>query len=157
MRGVAGAALGAGLCAGALAIGLGAMQARAELAATAVAGAVPGTVQHFGNPGGHFYVPPAGRAVDTRHPDHVVGSGSPASCTSAALVRDVAAGGVITFNCGPNPVTIAMTSTARVIKTRRLVVLDGGGLVTLSGTGRRRILFSDTCAGKWSTDDCVNQ
>ena len=42
-------------------------------------------------------------------------------------------------------------------KTRRRVVLDGGGLVTLSGGGKRRILFSDTCAGTWSTDDCVNQ
>jgi hypothetical protein len=105
----------------------------------------------------HFYVPPAGRAVNTRHPDHVVGNGTPASCTSAAVVRDVAAGGIVTFNCGPKPVTIVMTRTASVIKTRRLVVLDGGGLVTLSGAGKRRILFSDTCAGTWSTDDCVDQ
>jgi len=44
-----------------------------------------------------------------------------------------------------------------VVKTRRLVVLDGGGRVTLSGGGKRRILYSDTCAGTWSTDDCVNQ
>ncbi|MGH3397915.1 MAG: hypothetical protein ACRDPO_24820 [Streptosporangiaceae bacterium] len=46
---------------------------------------------------------------------------------------------------------------AFLAEPRHLVVLDGGGLVTLSGGGRRRILFSDTCAGKWSTDDCVNQ
>ena len=111
----------------------------------------------FGNPNGHFYVPPAGRAVNTDHPNHVVGNGRPASCTSAAVVRDVAAGGIITFNCGRKPVTIVMTATASVIKTRRLVVLDGGGLVTLSGGGKRRILYSDTCAGTWSTDDCVNQ
>ena len=44
-----------------------------------------------------------------------------------------------------------------MINTRRLVVLDGSGLITLSGGGRRRILYSDTCAGTWSTDDCVNQ
>jgi len=50
-----------------------------------------------------------------------------------------------------------MTTTATVIKTRRLVVLDGGGLITLSGGGKRRILYSDTCAGTWSTDDCVDQ
>jgi hypothetical protein len=50
-----------------------------------------------------------------------------------------------------------MTHTASVIKTKHLVVLDGGGIVTLSGGGKRRILFSDTCAGTWSTDDCVNQ
>jgi hypothetical protein len=111
----------------------------------------------FGNPTGHFHVPPAGRPANTSHPDHVIGNGRPASCTSAAVVRDVAAGGVITFNCGPKPVTIVMTATAGVIKTRRLVVLDGGGLVTLSGGGNRRILYSDTCAGTWSTDDCVDQ
>ncbi|MHB1571163.1 MAG: hypothetical protein ACYC0H_18455, partial [Solirubrobacteraceae bacterium] len=111
----------------------------------------------FGNPAGHFYVPPAGRAVDTRHPDRVVGNGQAASCTSAAVVRAVAAGGIITFNCGPSPVTIVMTRAAQVVKTRHLVVLDGGGLVTLSGAGRRRILYSDTCAGTWSTVDCVNQ
>ena len=50
-----------------------------------------------------------------------------------------------------------MSATANVIKTRHLVVLDGGGLITLSGAGKRRILFSDTCAGTWSTHDCVNQ
>ena len=126
-----------------LAVGLGAM--------------ATGAVAGLGNPDGHFYVPPAGRAVDTRHPDHVIGSGRPASCTSAAVVRAVAAGGIVTFDCGPKPVTIVMTSTAGVVKTRHLVVLDGGGLVTLSGGGRRRILYSNTCAGTWSTDDCVNQ
>jgi hypothetical protein len=110
-----------------------------------------------GTPRRHVSVPPAGRAADTRHPNHVIGNGRPRSCTSAAVVRDVAAGGVITFNCGPKPVTIVMTRTASVIKTRRRVVLDGGGLITLSGGGQRRILYSDTCAGTWSTDDCVNQ
>jgi hypothetical protein len=111
----------------------------------------------FGNPAGHFYVPPAGRALSTRHPNHVIGTGTPASCTSAAVVRAVALGGIITFRCGPKPVTIVMSRTASVTKTRHLVVLDGGGLVTLSGGGQRRILYSDTCAGTWSTDDCVNQ
>ena len=104
-----------------------------------------------------FPIPAAGMAVNTSHPNHVVGSGSPAGCTSKAVVRAVAAGGIITFNCGKNPVNILMTATARVSKTERLVVLDGGGLVTLSGGGKRRILFSDTCEGKWSTPDCINQ
>jgi hypothetical protein len=127
--------------------------AASQSLAAARSGAVPG----FGNPNGHFPVPPAGRAVNTSHPNHVIGDGRPASCTSAAVVRAVAAGGIITFDCGKKPVTILMTATARVYKTRHLVVLDGGGLVTLSGGGKRRILFSDTCAGKPSTDDCVNQ
>jgi hypothetical protein len=111
----------------------------------------------FGNPDGQANVPAPGRAVNTAHPNHVIGKGSPASCTSAAVVRDVAAGGVIKFNCGPKPVTIKMTATAKVVKTEPRVVLDGGGLVTLSGGGKRRILYSDTCAGTWSTDDCVSQ
>ncbi len=114
-------------------------------------------VPHAGNPGGHFPVPAAGRAVSSAHPDHVVGNGTPASCTSAAVVRAVAAGGVITFRCGAKPDTIVMTSTAQVPKTRHRMVLDGGGLITLSGAGKRRILFSDTCAGTWSTDDCIDQ
>jgi hypothetical protein len=38
-----------------------------------------------------------------------------------------------------------------------VVVLDGGGLVTLSGGGKRRVLFSDTCARHWSTGNCVDQ
>jgi hypothetical protein len=111
----------------------------------------------FGNPGGNFPVPPAGRAVGTSHPNHVIGDGTPASCTSAAVVQAVAAGGIIKFNCGAKPITILMTRTAIVAKTEHLVVLDGGGLVTLSGGGERRILFSDTCAGTWSTHDCINQ
>ncbi len=127
------------------------------VAATPAAAGSPAAPSFAGNPDGHVPVPAAGRAVDTSHPDHVIGNGSPAGCTSAAVVRAVAAGGVITFDCGSKPVTIAMTATADVPKTAHLVVLDGGGLVTLSGGGRRRILFSDTCAGTWSTPDCVDQ
>ena len=93
-----------------------------------------------GNPGGHATVPAAGQAVDTSHPDHVIGSGTPASCTPAAVVAAVAAGGVITFSCGQNPVTITMTAAATVPSSSHLVVLDGGGKVTLSGGGTTEIL-----------------
>jgi hypothetical protein len=135
-----------------------AARAPAAHARTATVRAVSAAaVPQFGNPDGHFYVPPAGRAVDSRHPTHMIGDGRPESCTSAAVVRDVARGGIITFNCGPKPLTIVMKRNARVIKARSLVVLDGGGLITLSGGGKRRILYSDTCAGTWSTDDCVDQ
>ena len=155
------ALVGALLLVGAVAVGYGAMLApsvaHADATTTAVRGMSAAVVPDFANRDGRVYVPPAGRAVNTGHPNHVVGNGSAGSCTSAAVVRDVAAGGVITFNCGPKPVTIVMTKTASVIKTRHLVVLDGGGLVTLSGGGKRRILYSDTCAGTWSTGDCVDQ
>lgn len=148
---------------GALASGLmrqlgGARTLAALVSAGVLVGAVmTGSASGFGNPSGHLSVPRAGAAVNTRPPNHVIGNGRPASCTSAAVVRAVAAGGTITFHCGPKPVTILMRSTARVPKTRHRVVIDGGGLVTLSGGGKRRILYSDTCAGTWSTDDCVNQ
>jgi hypothetical protein len=112
-----------------------------------------------GNPDGHAFVPLAGRAVDTSHPDHVIGHGTPAGCTSAAVVAAVAAGGIITFNCGPKPVTITMTATAKVVNTSHLVVLDGGSLVTLSGAGQRQILYQDTCDSHQvvTTSDCFNQ
>jgi len=102
----------------------------------------------YGNPNGHAYVPPAGRAVSTAHPDHVIGHGTPASCTSAAVVRTVAKGGTITFNCGPKPVTITMTATAKIVHGRRIVI-DGGGKVTLSGGGKIRILDMNTCKNCW--------
>ena len=112
-----------------------------------------------GNPNGHVPVPPAGRAVNTSHPTRVVGRGTPATCTSAAVVRAVARGGIITFNCGPKPVTITMTATAKVVNTSHRVVLDGGGLVTLSGAGKHQILYMNTCDPKQvlTTDDCFNQ
>jgi hypothetical protein len=107
----------------------------------------------------HVPVPVAGRAVDTSHPDHVVGAGTPASCTSRKVVRAVAQGGVITFACGPDPVVIRMLRTAKVVNTSRRVVIDGGGLVTLSGTGHRRILYQDTCDQRqvWTTSHCDDQ
>ena len=89
----------------------------------------------------------------------IVGRGTPASCTSAAVVAAVRAGGIIRFSCGPKPVTIRMNATAKVVNTSREVVLDGGGLVTLNGEGRRRILYMDTCdpAQKWTTSHCQDQ
>ena len=105
-------------------------------------------------PGVHpVAVPEDARAVDTSLPDRTVGDGTPASCTSAAVVSAVAAGGVITFDCGPKPVTIAMTRTAKVVNTSPRIVLDGGGLVTLERRGERRILYLDTCdqAQSWTT------
>ena len=88
-----------------------------------------------------------------------VGSGTPASCTSAAVVAAVARGGLVTFDCGPDPVTIRMTRTAKVRNANPTLVLDGGGRVTLSGQGARRILYQNTCdrAQGWTTDHCQNQ
>ena len=77
----------------------------------------------------------------------------PPAPPSNKVVSAVQAGGVIRFACGPKPVTIQMKATAKVSNTSRRVVLDGGGLVTLSGEGRRRILYMDTCdkTQTWTT------
>jgi predicted outer membrane repeat protein len=117
------------------------------------------TLPAAGNPNGHVAVPAAGLAVDTSQPEHVIGDGTPAGCTSAAVVAAVAAGGVITFNCGPKPVTITMTATAKVVNTSHQVVIDGGGKVTLSGGGKIRILYMNTCdpQQQYATDDCWEQ
>ena len=102
---------------------------------------------------------PAARPASAAQPTRVIGDGTPASCTSQAVVAAVAAGGVITFSCGPSPVTILMTATARVINTSARVVLDGGGKVTLSGGGAHRILYMDTCDPHqvWTTPHCQDQ
>jgi hypothetical protein len=112
-----------------------------------------------GNPSGHASIPSDARPVDTSHPDHKIGNGSPAGCTSAAVVKAVAQGGIITFDCGPAPVTITMTATAKVRNASSRVVLDGGGRVTLSGGGKHRILYLNTCdkAQGWTTSHCDNQ
>lgn len=113
-----------------------------------------------GNPAGDASVPAEARAVDTSRPTQVIGSGTPASCTSKAVVAAVAAGGIITFDCGPDPVTITMTATAKVRNaTGPEIVLDGGGKVTLSGAGERRILYMNTCdeGQGWTTSHCQNQ
>ena len=104
-------------------------------------------------------VPREARAVDTSRPDRWVGTGTPRSCTSRALVRAVARGGIIRFRCGPDPLRIELRRTANVVNTSRRVVLDGRGLVTLSGGGQRRILYQNTCDKRqtWTTSHCDDQ
>ena len=108
---------------------------------------------------GVLAVPLDAGAVDTSRPDRWVGKGTPGSCTSRAVVRAVARGGIIRFRCGPDPVRIELRRTAKVVNTSRRVVLDGRGLVTLSGGGKRRILYQNTCDRRqiWTTSHCDDQ
>jgi hypothetical protein len=113
-----------------------------------------------GNPDGRAPVPAEAQPEDTSQPTRVIGDGTPASCTSDAVVSAVAAGGIITFACGPAPVTITMTATAKIVNANGpRIVLDGGGLVTLSGGGKHRILYMNTCdrAQGWTTSHCDDQ
>jgi hypothetical protein len=135
------------------------MRLRVVLAALfvlVVAACAPGT----GNPSGGVSVPAAGQAANTSNPTRVIGNGTPASCTSAAVVSAVALGGIITFNCGPEAITVTMTATAKIRNnTGPEIVIDGGGKVTLTGAGQRRILYMNTCdqAQVWTTSHCQNQ
>jgi len=76
-------------------------------------------------------------AADPLASPTVLGNGTPGSVTTAAIQAALDAGGTIVFNVGPNPVTITLTATLVI---NRAVVLDGSGLVTLSGGNARRIL-----------------
>lgn len=95
---------------------------------------------------GHATVPADGQLEDVSSPTTVIGTGSPDGCTSEAVVAAVAKGGVITFDCGDEPVTIVMTQTAKVFNDKGTkLVIDGGNKVTLSGGGTTRILYMSTC------------
>jgi hypothetical protein len=149
--GAAGSSSGA---AGAGAAGQGA----AGMSTTGAAGA--GGLPVAGNPSGNCPTPTDGQLEDSSHPATVVGDGTSASCTGDAFVAAVAKGGVITFNCGPDPVTITLTATAKVFNDKGpKIVIDGGGKVTLSGGKKVRILYQDTCdqAQTFTTSHCQDQ
>src|ERR1041385_5296359 len=63
----------------------------------------------------------------------VVGSGTAGSCTDAALDTALAGGGLVTFDCGTDPVTIDITSGTGTKAISADTTIDGGGLVTISG------------------------
>jgi hypothetical protein len=95
-------------------------------------------------------VPTRGQLVDTSNPTTKVGTGTPASCTFAALSMAVATGGVVTFDCGSAPTTIAVTSTLKPPLDKNTVI-DGNGLITLDGGKTTQILSFDSPG--WGTND----
>lgn len=120
----------------------------------------PGDGPPAGNPDGDCEVPAEAQLADSSNPTHVVGAGTPESCTADALIDAVAGGGVITFDCGPAPATITLDRPAKIFNdTGPEIVIDGGGLVTLSGGGTTRILYMNTCDPDqvWTTDHCDDQ
>jgi len=73
----------------------------------------------------------------------VVGTGSPASCTTIAFHNAVAAldlgqapGGTLSFDCGPNPHTIVVNGQSFL---NSQTTVDGGGRITLDGDNQHRI------------------
>jgi hypothetical protein len=113
-----------------------------------------------GNPDGVCPIPADAMLEDVSNPTTVVGSGTAASCTADAFIAAVAAGGIITFNCGPDSVTITLTKPAKVFNDKGpKIVIDGGSKVMLSGGGTTRILYMNTCDQNqvWTTSHCDNQ
>jgi len=105
-------------------------------------------------------IPAAALPVDTTKPTTIVGTGTPESCTSQALTDAFHTGGIVTFNCGTAHVTIELAATLEVNNLGpKDIVLDGGGLVTLSGGGARRIIYQNVCLERlgWATSDCWGQ
>ena len=108
------------------------------------------TLPAAGNPDGScttIALPSQAQPVDTSHPTIVVGTGTPASCTFAALDAAVKQGGIITFNCGPGlltiPVTASLTpptSNAYANQAPVKTVIDGGNKITLDGGNAVRLI-----------------
>lgn len=118
----------------------------------------PSTGPAAGNPDGKADVPAEARAEDVSAPTTVIGGGTKEGCTSAAFVEAVAKGGVVTFDCGPDPVTITVTETAKVYNDVDKVVIDGGNKVTLSGGGKTRVLYQNSCSSELRGGaDCNDQ
>jgi len=113
-----------------------------------------------GNPDGKSSIPVEAGLADVTNPDQIIGNGTPESCTCDAVVDAVAQGGKIVFDCGPDPVVITMDRSAKVFNDANPdIIIDGGGLVTLSGGGKTRILYMNTCDQDqaWTTSHCQNQ
>ncbi len=79
---------------------------------------------------------------DTSTPGHVVGDGTPASCTHAALAQAIAGGGSIVFDCGAGTVTIDVEATL-ALRTDVDTILDGGNTIVLDGRDAVRLFTFD--------------
>ena len=114
----------------------------------------------IGNLDGNFAVPTAAQVEDISNPTTVVGNGTAKSCDCDAFIEAVEKGGIITFDCGSKPHVIKMDRTAKIFNDASTeIIIDGGGLITLSGKGKHRILYMNTCDEDqhWTTPNCNNQ
>jgi len=105
-------------------------------------------------------IPDEAKLADVSNPDHIIGTGTPESCTAEAFIQAVAKGGTIVFNGGNKPFTITLTEPAKIFNNADPdVVIDGGGIVTLSGGNKTRILYMNTADPNqvWTTDHAQNQ
>ena len=113
-----------------------------------------GSLGTTGNPNGSCKagVPSNGKPADVSNSDGG-GDGTAASCTFSALNTAVGNAGVITFNCGSDPVTITVTATMK-LPTNKDTVIDGGNKVTLDG-GHAVQIFNYNSANFQATETRV--
>ncbi len=95
-------------------------------------------------------LPAGAQPADVSTPTTVVGTGTAASCSFIALNAAVIKGGIITFDCGSAPVSIAITATMN-LPTNKNTVIDGANKVTLDGEGKVQILRFDH--GDWMVNN----
>src|SRR5579872_3463353 len=76
------------------------------------------------------------QAVQPSHAAGIVGTGTPDSCSEAALDAALAGGGAITFNCGQSKVVIEVLKEKVISQP---TTIDGLGLVTISGGNATRV------------------
>lgn len=113
-----------------------------------------------GNPDSNSPIPSEASLEDISNPDTVIGNGTPESCTGQLVIDAVSKGGKIVFDCGLDPITITLSEPAKVFNNENQeVIIDGGGLITLSGNNQTRILYMNTCDQDqvWTTSHCQNQ
>jgi hypothetical protein len=113
-----------------------------------------------GNPTGNYAIPAGAGAEIVSNPDHVIGTGTPESCTAEAFYAAVEQGGKIVFNGGSQPFTIKLDRPAKIKNNGNPdIIIDGGGLVTLSGCGKTRVIYMNTCDANqvWTTSHCQDQ
>ncbi len=114
---------------------------RAAGGSTGHGGAIDAGTVSAGNPNGSCSagIPARGQPVDTSTPTAKVGNGSPDNCDFAHLQAAATNGGIITFDCGAVPHTIAVTATLNLPITKSTVI-DGGNKITLDGGGAVQIM-----------------
>lgn len=108
---------------------------------------------------GACVVPSGAGPENVANPTTVVGSGTADSCTSAKLIEAVKKGGVVTFNCGTDPLVIKVPEIKiynNAGKGDGSVTIDGGNKVTLAAVGANRIIYQNTCDESlvWTSPRC---
>ena len=81
----------------------------------------------------------------------VVGSGTPGSCTQAALTTALTGGGTVTFNCG-GAATITITTPLTISQD---TIIEGGGKIVLSGGLITRLFHVQAAQASLTLNDIV--